>query len=105
MIGSIGWEEFDDRQTDDRQTDKLNPSVPYNTFACFAGLIIISKNFKLIHAKVKKVDLRMSSCTLVVEIQAMIYNVTRDRRLSTKFQVDTYKTKKDRPAHAQLHTV
>ena len=26
----------------DRQTDKLNPSVPYDTFACFAGLIIIN---------------------------------------------------------------
>ena len=47
MIGPIGWEEFDDRQTDDRrqtdnrQTENLNPSVPYDTFACFAGLIII----------------------------------------------------------------
>ena len=45
MIGPIGWEEFEDRQTDRqttddrRQTDKSNPSVPYNTFACFAGLI------------------------------------------------------------------
>ena len=32
-----------DRQTDrrqtDRQTEKSNPSVPYDTFACFAGLI------------------------------------------------------------------
>ena len=25
----------------DRQTDKSNPSVPYDTFACFAGLIMI----------------------------------------------------------------
>ena len=45
MISPIGWEEFDDRQTDrqtdDRQTDKSNPSLPYDTFACFAGLIII----------------------------------------------------------------
>ena len=32
MIGPIGWEKFD------RQTDKSNPSVPYDTFACFAGL-------------------------------------------------------------------
>ena len=48
MIGPTGWEEFDDRQTDrqtdrqmtdDRQTDKSNPSVPYDTLACFAGLI------------------------------------------------------------------
>ena len=30
----------DDRRQTDRQTDKLNPSVPYDTFACFAGLII-----------------------------------------------------------------
>ena len=44
MIGPIGWEEFDDRQTDRRQTDNRqtensNPSVPYDTFACFAGNI------------------------------------------------------------------
>ena len=32
----------------------------------------------------------------------MIYNVARVRRLSTKFQVGTYKTKRDRSAHAQL---
>ena len=37
----------------------------------------------------------------MVEIQAMIYNA-RVRRLSTKFQVDTCQTKKDRSAHAQL---
>ena len=30
-----------DRQTTDRQTENLNPSVPYDTFSCFAGLIII----------------------------------------------------------------
>ena len=41
---------------------------------------------------------------LVVEIQAMIYNVAWVRRLSTKFPVDTCKTKKDRSAHAQLRT-
>ena len=29
-----------DRQTDRRQTENSNPSVPYDTFACFAGLII-----------------------------------------------------------------
>ena len=45
MIGPIGLEEFDDRQTDRqiddrRQIDKSNSSVPYDTFACFAGLII-----------------------------------------------------------------
>ena len=32
----------------------------------------------------------------------MIYNAARDRRLSTKFQVNTCKTNKDRSAHAQL---
>ena len=52
------------------------------------------QNFKSIHAKVKKIGLRMCSCALVVEIQVMIYNTARDRRLSTKFQVDTYKTKR-----------
>ena len=53
MIGPIGREEFDDRQTDDlrqtddrqqtddKQTEKSSPSVPYDAFACFAGLIII----------------------------------------------------------------
>ena len=35
----------------------------------------------------------------------MIYNVARARRLSTNFQVDSCKTKKDRSAHAQLHTL
>ena len=37
----------------------------------------------------------MAACAvahLVVEIKAMIYNAARDRRLSTKFQVNTYKT-------------
>ena len=34
-----------DRQTtDDRQTENSNTSVPYGTFACFAGLIIIIIN-------------------------------------------------------------
>ena len=32
----------------------------------------------------------------------MIYNAARDRRLSTKFQVDTYKTKRERSAHAHF---
>ena len=32
----------------------------------------------------------------------MIYNVARVRRLSTIFQVDTCKTKKERIAHVQL---
>ena len=36
---------------------------------------------------------------------AMIYNVARVRRLFTKFQVDTCKTKKDTSAHAQLRTL
>ena len=39
---------------------------------------------------------------LVVEIQATIYNAARDRRLSSIFQVDTCKTKKERIAHVQL---
>ena len=32
----------------------------------------------------------------------MIYNAARDRRLSTKFQVDTCKTKRDKSAVAHL---
>ena len=32
----------------------------------------------------------------------MIYDVARVRRLSTKFQVDTCKSKEDRSAHAHL---
>ena len=32
----------------------------------------------------------------------MIYNAARVRRLFTKFQVNTCKTKKDRSGHAQL---
>ena len=39
---------------------------------------------------------------LVVEIQAMIYNAAKVRRLFTIFQVDTCKTKKERIAHGQL---
>ena len=35
----------------------------------------------------------------------MIYNVARVRKLFAKFQVDTYKTKKDTSAHAQLPTL
>ena len=32
----------------------------------------------------------------------MIYNAAKVRRLFTKFQVDTYKTKKERIVHVQL---
>ena len=35
----------------------------------------------------------------------MIYNVAKVRRLSTQLQVDTFKTKKDRSAHAVAHLV
>ena len=63
------------------------------------------QNCKSIHAKVKKIDLRMRSAHLVVEIQAMIYNVARVRRLFTKFQVDACKTKKDASVHGQLRTL
>ena len=42
---------------------------------------------------------------LVVEIQAIIYDAARDRRFSTKFQVNIYKTKRERSAHAQLLTL
>ena len=35
----------------------------------------------------------------------MIYNAAKDKKLSTKFQIDTYKTKKDRSAHALLRTL
>ena len=35
----------------------------------------------------------------------MNYNAARVKRLSTKFQVDTCITKKDRSAHAKLHTL
>ena len=53
------------------------------------------QNFKSIHAKLKKIDLR--SCTPCVEIQAMIYNAARVRRLSTQnFKSIHAKLKKDR---------
>ena len=39
---------------------------------------------------------------LLVEIQAMIYNAAKVRRLSTIFQVNTCKTKKERIAYVQL---
>ena len=49
--------------------------------------------------------LRMPVSHLAVEIQDMIYNVAGVRRLSTKFQVDTYKNKEDSSLHVQLHTL
>ena len=87
-LGGVWWQtdrrQTDDRQTtgrpktDDRQTEILNPSVPYDTFACFAGLTKICipkpaklwpeqigscvRSFKSIYAKLKMVDLRMHSC-------------------------------------------
>ena len=63
------------------------------------------QNFMSIHAKLKKIDLHMHSCAHVVEIQAIIYNVGRVRRLSTKFQGDACKSKEYRSAHAQLRTL
>ena len=42
---------------------------------------------------------------LIVEIQAVIYNAAKVRRLSTKLQVNTCKSKEDRSAQAQLHTL
>ena len=50
------------------------------------------QNFKSIHTKLKKI----CACTvahLVIEIQAMIYDAARARRLCTKFQVNTSKNK------------
>ena len=38
----------------------------------------------------------------MIEIQAMIYNAAKVRRLSAIFQVNTCKTKKERVAHVQL---
>ena len=58
------------------------------------------QNFQSIHAKLKK-D-RSAHAQLR---QAMIYNVARVRKLSTKLQVDTCKTKKDRSTYAQLRTL
>ena len=61
------------------------------------------RSFESIYAKLKKkIDLRISSCALEVEIKAMIYNAARVRRLFKKIQVDACKTKKDGSAHAQL---
>ena len=51
------------------------------------------QNFKSKHTKLKEIDLRMPSCALVIEIQAMIYDAARVRRLCTKFQVNTSKNK------------
>ena len=50
------------------------------------------QNFKSIHTKLKEI----CACTvahLVIEIQAMIYDAARVRRLCTKFQVNTSKNK------------
>ena len=72
------------------------------------------QNFKLIHAKLKKeriAHVQLSQAMiytvahLVIQIHAMIYNVARVRRLSTKLQVDACQTEKDRSAHALLRTL
>ena len=64
------------------------------------------QNFKSIPAKLKKVTSAHATVAhLAVEIQDMIYNVARLRRLSTKFQADTCKSKEDRSAHAQLRSL
>ena len=52
-----------------------------------------------------KIQVDTSKLKKIVEIQAMIYNVARVRSFSTKLQVNTCKSKEDRPAHVQLHTL
>ena len=37
-LGGVWWQ-TDKQTTDDRQTEKLNPSMSYDTFVCFAGLM------------------------------------------------------------------
>ena len=64
----------------DRQTDKSNPSVPYDTFACFAGLIIIviiiiiiiiiivtSRTREKFHGSCSGISLRCSVLSLIKE--------------------------------------
>ena len=62
------------------------------------------QNFKLIHAKLKKIICACVDARHAVEIQDMNYNVARVRRLSTKFQVDTCQSNEDTSVHAQLRT-
>ena len=64
-----------DRQTDNRQTENLNPSVPYDTFACFAGLIIIiitiiiitSRTREKFHGSCSGISLQCSVLSLIKE--------------------------------------
>ena len=72
------------------------------------------QNFKLIHAKLKKeriasVQLHQAMIYTVAHLEilihAMIYNAARVRSFSTKLQVDECKSKENRTAHAQLHTL
>ena len=51
------------------------------------------QSFKSIHAKVKKIDLPCAVAHLVIEIQAMIYDAARVRRLCRKFRVNALKNK------------
>ena len=93
MIGPIGWEEFDGRQTDDRRqtTDTQTNEIPLYQ-ACFAGLIKVHVQFP--HILVLK--LHTQACEIVAGTK---------RKLYKKFQVDICKTKKDRSPHALLRTL
>ena len=51
------------------------------------------QNFKLIHTKLKEIDLRCSVAHFVIEIQAINYDAARVRRLCMKFQANTSKDK------------
>ena len=56
------------------------------------GFNIVSVGVTTDTFKTKKDTSAHAVAHLVVEVQAMIYNAARVRRLSTKFQVDTCKS-------------
>ena len=96
-LGGVSWQTdirqtdrrlTDDRQTDDRrqtydrQTDKSNPSVPYDTFDCFAGLI---NKVDMQFPHILQWKLHTQGCEILGGTK---------RKLCNKFQVDICKTKK-----------
>ena len=104
MIGPIGWEEVDDRQTDDRQTTVRQADRKFESLYTLWYLRLLRRldnksnnnkvDMQFPHILVRK--LHTQACEIVAGTK---------RKLCKKFQVDICKTKKDRFAHVQLHTL
>ena len=104
MIGPIGWEEFDDRQTDRQQTDNRQTDRKIDSLYALWYLRLLCGldnnnndnrvDVQFPHILVRK--LHTQACKIVGGTKW---------KLCEKFQVDICKTKKDRSAHVQLCTL